>query len=306
MKAPKSIDEYFDWFCYDQVATPAEEHAEELQKNAQKREDFYQACFAAVRAFAAIAAEIRKVYTDAEALALKNEVKDFNQIRDAIMKRCGDFADLRQFDAEMRALLDDYVTASHATKLGDLDNFSFLDVIKKDGDGSPVSTDPEETEAAGGERGVAETMAANVRRYVFRKRETNPAAFRKFSERINRLLADYLQEKIEYKKFLADMVKLCEELKSEKESRDPRIDTEAKKNLLDNLGGDVELALKVYDAVVASVKPGFRTNSVRRKKVEHALAVALEGTDYKASEMYRIVERQTEFDGEAIELGMMN
>ena len=306
VKAPKSIDEYFDWFCYDQVTTPAEEHAEELQKNAQKREDFYQACFAAVRAFAAIAAEIRKVYTDAEALALKNEVKDFDQIRDAIMKRCGDFADLKQFDAEMRALLDDYVTASHATKLGDLDNFSFLDVIKKDGDGSPVSTDPEETEAAGGERGVAETMVANVRRYVFRKRETNPAEFRKFSERINRLLADYLQEKIEYKKFLEDMVKLCEELKAEKESRDPRIDTEAKKNLLDNLGGDVELALKVYDAVVASVKPGFRTNSVRRKKVEHALAVALEGTDYKASEIYRIVERQTEFDGESIELGMMN
>ena len=210
VKAPKSIDEYFDWFCYDQVATPAEEHAEELQKNAQKREDFYQACFAAVRAFAAIAAEIRKVYTDEEALALKNEVKDFDKIRDAIMKRCGDFADLKQFDAEMRALLDDYVTASHATKLGDLDNFSFLDVIKKDGEGSPVTTDPEETEAAGGERGVAETMAANVRRYVFRKRETNPAEFRKFSERINRLLADYLQEKIEYKKFLADMVKLCE------------------------------------------------------------------------------------------------
>ena len=306
VKAPKSIDEYFDWFCYDQIATPAEEHAEELQKNAQKREDFYQACFAAVRAFAAIAAEIRKVYTDAEALALKNEVKDFDQIRDAIMKRCGDFADLKQFDAEMRALLDDYVTASHATKLGDLDNFSFLDVIKKDGDGSPVSTDPEETEAAGGERGVAETMAANVRRYIFRKRETNPAEFRKFSERINRLLADYLQEKIEYKKFLADMVKLCEELKAEKESRDPRIDTEAKKNLLDNLGGDVELALKVYDSVVASVKPGFRTNSVRRKKVEHALVGALAGTDYKASEIYRIVERQAEFDGESIEFGMVN
>ena len=303
VKAPKTIDEYFDWFCYDQVATPAEDYADELQKNAQKREDFYQACFAAVRAFAAIAVEIHKLYTDEEALALKNEVKDFDQIRDAIMKRCGDFADLKQFDAEMRALLDDYVTASHATKLGDLDNFSFLDVIKKDEDGKPESTDTEETEAAGGERGVAETMAANVRRYVFRKRETNPAEFRKFSERINRLLADYLQEKIEYKKFLEDMVKLCEELKAEKESRDPRIDTEAKKNLLDNLGGDVELALRVYDAVVASVKPGFRTNTVRRKKVEHALAIALAGTDYKSAEIYRIVERQVEFDGESMDVG---
>ena len=67
--------------------------------------------------------------------------------------------------------------------------------------------------------------------------------------------------------------------------------------------GDVELALKVYEAVVASVKPGFRTNAVRRKKVEHALAIALVDTDYKPSEIYRIVERQAEFDGESMDVG---
>lgn len=301
VKEPKTIDEYFDWFCYDQVAIPAEDHADELQKNAQKREDFYQACYAAVRAFAAIAAEIHKVYTDEEALALKSEVKDFDQIREAIMKRCGDFADLRQFDAEMRALLDDYVTAAHATKLGDLDTFSFLDVIKKDKDGDAASTDPDETAAVGGERGVAETMVANVRRYVFRKREANPEEFRKLSERINRLLADYLQKRIEYKKFLNGVMRFCEELKAETKSRDPRIDTEAKKNLLDNLGGDVELALKVYGALVEFVKPGFRTNEVRRKKVERAIEIALNGTDYNPLEIYRIVERQSEFDGESID-----
>ena len=139
--------------------------------------------------------------------------------------------------------------------------------------------------------------------YVFRKRETNPAEFKKFSERINRLLEDYLKEKVEYKKFLDEMVKLCEELKAEKESHDPRIDSEAKKNLMDNLGGNVELAIKVYDAVVSSVKPGFRTNAVRRKKVEHAIAIALDGTEYKTVEIYRIVERQSEFDGEAMDVG---
>ena len=303
VKAPRTIDEFFDWFCWDQVNTPAEQHQQELQKNAQKREDFYQACYGAVRAFAAVAVDIHKIYSVQEADRLRSEVKDFDQVREAIMKRCGDFADLRQFDAEMRALLDDYVTASHATKLGDLKDFSFLDVIQKDKDGNPDTTDQAETDAAGGEKGVAETMAANVRRYVFRKRETNPAEFKKFSERINRLLEDYLKEKVEYKKFLDEMVKLCEELKAEKESRDPRIDSEAKKNLMDNLGGNVELAIKVYDAVVSSVKPGFRTNAVRRKKVEHAIAIALDGTEYKTVEIYRIVERQSEFDGEAMDVG---
>ncbi len=120
-----------------------------------------------------------------------------------------------------------------------------------------------------------------------------------FSARINRLLADYLQEKIAYKKFLDGMARLCAELRAERESRDPRIDTEAKKNLLDNLGGDVERTLKVYAAAVESVKPGFRTNAVRRKKVERALATALAGTAYAAEEVYRIVERQGEFDPES-------
>lgn len=303
VKAPKNLDEFFDWFCYNQTATPAGEHAAELERNAQKREDFYQACYAAVRAFSAMAVDIAKVYPQKEADALREEVKDFDQIREAIMRRCGDFADLRQFDAEMRALLDDYVTAAHATKLGGLDDFSFLDVIRKDGNGKPTGTDEEETRAAGGERGVAETMVANVRRYIFRKRETNPAEFRKFSERINRLLADYLREKSAYKKFLEGILELCRELRTEKGNRDPRIDSEAKKNLLDNLGGDVELALKVHEAAASSVKPGFRTNAVRRKRVEHAIAEALEGTGFEVAAIYKIVEHQREFDGESLAAG---
>ena len=51
------------------------------------------------------------------------------------------------------------------------------------------------------------------------------------------------------------------------------------------------------------MKPGFRTNAVRRKKVEHAIAIALDGTEYKTVEIYRIVERQSEFDGEAMDVG---
>ena len=42
---------------------------------------------------------------------------------------------------------------------------------------------------------------------------------------------------------------------------------------------------------------------MRRKKVEHALAIALAGTDYKSAEIYRIVERQAEFDGESMDVG---
>ena len=45
-----------------------------------------------------------------------------------------------------------------------------------------------------------------------------------------------------------------------------------------------------------SAKPGFRTNSIRRKKVENAIASALGNSGFDRADVYRIVERQREFD----------
>ena len=187
---PKSLDAYCDYF----VARDGD---------LQLREDFYQACIAAVRAWSDIAQETDEAgYSPAEAAALKEKVRNYDMLREAIMKRAGDFVDLKLYDAEMRSLLDNFVTAKHALKLADLEDLSFLDLIKIDKDDGG-SVDPDVESEVGGERGVAETLVANVRRYIFRKKETNPAEYRKFSERINRLLEDYRKEKIEYRKLLA-------------------------------------------------------------------------------------------------------
>ena len=283
---PKSLDAYCDYF----VARDGD---------LQLREDFYQACIAAVRAWGDIAQETDEAgYTAAEAAALKEKVRNYDMLREAIMKRAGDFADLKLYDAEMRALLDNFVTAKHALKIADLEDLSFLDLIKIDKDNGG-SVDPDVESDVGGERGVAETLAANVRRYIFRKKETNPAEYRKFSERINRLLEDYRKEKIEYGKLLAEIAKMGKELKGDSAVADPRLDTEAKRSLCDNLGGNADLALKVFEAVGASAKPGFRRNAIRRRKVEMAIEDALQGTDFNPLAVYQIVEHQSEFDADS-------
>ena len=283
---PKSLDAYCDYF----VARDGD---------LQLREDFYQACIAAVRAWSDIAQETDEAgYSPAEAAALKEKVRNYDMLREAIMKRAGDFVDLKLYDAEMRSLLDNFVTAKHALKLADLEDLSFLDLIKIDKDDGG-SVDPDVESEVGGERGVAETLVANVRRYIFRKKETNPAEYRKFSERINRLLEDYRKEKIEYRKLLAEIAKMGKELKGDASVEDPRIDTEAKRSLCDNLGGDADLALKVFEAVGASAKPGFRRNAIRRRKVEMAIEDALQGTDFNPLAVYQIVEHQGEFDADS-------
>lgn len=294
VKEPKDIDEFFDWFCYDQHRGTEEEHQAEIILNARKREDFYEACYTLVRCYTAIAMQMTEAgYTEEEADKIYLKVKTYDEIRNAISKRCGDYVDLKKFDAEMRALLDDYVVSSRVEVLENLEDFSFLDIIVIKDDGDVEVSDNAEKEL-GGRKGVAETMAANVRRVINRKRESNPEEYKLFSERINRLLEEYQQEKMEYKELLKSIKALAEELRKG-ENVDPRINTEGKKALYDNLGRDVDFALKVYDVIDANAAVGFRTSEVRKKKLLIAIQKTLVGTEFDAVKILNIVIHNPEF-----------
>ena len=294
VKEPKGIDEFFDWFCYDQHRGTEEEHQAEIILNARKREDFYEACYTLVRCYTAIAMQMTEAgYTEEDADKIYLKVKTYDEIRNAISKRCGDYVDLKKFDAEMRALLDDYVVSSRVEVLENLEDFSFLDIIDIKDDGDVEVSDNAEKEL-GGRKGVAETMAANVRRVINRKRESNPEEYKLFSERINRLLEEYQQEKLEYKELLKSIKALAEELRKG-ENVDPRINTEGKKALYDNLGKDVDFALKVYDVIDANAAVGFRTSEIRKKKLLIAIQKTLVGTEFDAVKVLNIVIHNPEF-----------
>lgn len=294
VKEPKGIDDFFDWFCYDQHKGTEEEHQAEIILNARKREDFYEACYTLVRCYTAIAMQMTEAgYSGEEADKIYLKVKTYDEIRNAISKRCGDYVDLKKFDAEMRALLDDYVVSSRVEVLENLEDFSFLDIIDIKDDGDVEVSDNAEKEL-GGRNGVAETMAANVRRVINRKRESNPEEYKLFSERINRLLEEYQQAKMEYKELLKSIKALAEELRKG-ENVDPRINTEGKKALYDNLGRDVDFALKVYDVIDANAAVGFRTSEIRKKKLLIAIQKTLVGTEFDAVKVLNIVIHNPEF-----------
>lgn len=294
VKEPKRVDEFFDWFCYDQHKGTEEEHQAEIILNARKREDFYDACYALVRRYTAIAMQMKEAgYTDEEAGKIYLKVKTYDELRNAISKRCGDYVNLKKFDAEMRALLDDYVVSSRVEVLEKLDDFSFLDIINIKDDGNVEVSAGAETEL-GGQKGVAETMAANVRRVINRKRESNPEEYKKFSERINRLLEEYQQEKIEYKELLKNIKALAEEIRKGEEV-DPRINSEGKKALYDNLGKNLDLALMLNGVIEANAAHGFRTSEVRKKKLLIAIKNALAGTIFDPEKILNIVIHNPEF-----------
>ena len=292
---PKKIDEFFDFFCYDQRTTPAEDQQAAVIANANKREDFYEAIANLVRAFVAIEPSMSEAgYSPAESAAILERVKDYDKIRNALMMRANDLVDIRRYDAEMRSLLDDYVTAKHPKKIGELEDFSFLDLITVDGNGDPNGSAEGAEDELGGERGVAETIAARVRRVINRKRDANPAEYQLFSERINRLIEDYAQKRIEYKDYLKSVAEIAKELKAAR-AVDPRLDTKGKVSLFDNLGKDVELALKVDATVRENAKTGFRENRMRWDRLRNRVKEALEGTTYDVDDVMKIVAAQEEY-----------
>lgn len=292
---PKSVDEFFDWFCYNQHGGTEEEHQAEIIANARKREDFCDACYTLVRRYTSISMQMKEAgYTDEEADKIYHNVKTYDELRNAISKRCGDYVDLKKYDAEMRALLDDYVVSTRVEVLEKLEDFSFLDIIDIKDSGEVEVNEGAEKEL-GGQKGVAETMGANVRRVINRKRESNPEEYKYFSERINRLLEEYHQEKLEYKELLKSIRALANEIKNQ-QSVDPRINSEGKKALYDNLGKDVELALKMNDVIIANAAHGFRTSEVRKKKLYLAIKKALEGTGFSPDAILNIVIHNPEYD----------
>lgn len=292
---PRGIEEFCDYFCYNHVLyIKPEEQSEQIAHNQQKREDFYNACGTLVRCYVAIAIEMdRAGYSPEEADAIYQEVKAYDDMRQSVMHRSGDYYDIKEYDAEMRKLLDDYVTAPHADVIAKLDDFSFIDlVLQEDGENSDAEGEAEKS--LGGKKGVAETLGQNIRRVINRKRNTNPAEYKKFSERLNRLLEEFNNGEIEYRQLLKSIQEMASELRRQANPH-PELDTQLKVDLYNNLGNNLELTLRVFDFINRNIQPGFRNISPRRKKALRAVQEALQGTEYDWLAIYNIIDAHSDF-----------
>ena len=214
------------------------------------------------------------------------------------MLRSGDTTDLKGYNAMMRQLLDQYVQAPKSEVLEKLEDFSFLDIIdanKTDGSDEVTEID----RSLGGKPAAAETLVANTRRYVVRKRNSNPIYYDNLSERLNKILEEMRQQTIEYKEGLRQLIELIRELKNKTASYPAKINTDGKKALYDNLDKDEALSLLVFHVVKAVAEQGFRdagfAGNAKRRVIRNAL-LEIEGiTPERADIIISIISNNDEF-----------
>ena len=118
VKQPRTADNFFAYFVYDPATTPIGEQQAVTIENMGKRELFYDAVRTLVSRYLAIATQMESAgYTVEQAKEIHAKVTDYDELRRAIMLRSGDTTDLKQYNAMMRQLLDQYVQAPRSEVL---------------------------------------------------------------------------------------------------------------------------------------------------------------------------------------------
>ncbi|MCP9453060.1 MAG: type I restriction endonuclease subunit R [Nitrospira sp.] len=306
---PRDTAAYLRYFCAAESG-----NAEQLKANEPKRVALYKRAAAYLRAYAALANEMREAgYSDAEAQAIKAEVEHFENVRREVKLASVDYVDLKMFEPAMRHLLDTYIRAEESTKLCAFNDMTLVQLIVERG-ASALDSLPESLRKDRG--AMAETIENNVRRLIIDEMAVNPKYYEKMSQLLDALIEKRRRQALDYKAYLEQIVALAKRVRSPEGQAYPlAINSPAKRALYDNLKDIPRLAqlalrdhvaaesrddvaetvaLAIDDAIRAVKKADWRGNRFKEREVRNAIRDVLKD-DALVDRIFEIVKAQREY-----------
>ena len=249
VEPPRDTEAYLRYFCHNGKG----DTAGQLATNERKRLTLYRMVAAFLRAYANLANEmIEAGYTEAERLAIRDEVSHYEKVRQEIKLASGDFVDLKMFEPAMRHLLDTYIRAEESERISAFNDMTLVDLLVRDGEDA-IAALPEGIR--GNHGAVAETIENNVRRLIVDEMAVNPRYYEKMSAVLDALIQQRREEAIEYAEYLKKVIELAEQVKRGEGggSYPASIDNGAVRAIYDNLPdeppiGPVARAARVAEA----------------------------------------------------------
>jgi type I restriction enzyme, R subunit len=293
VEQPKGTLQYQHYF----VSTEPGD-AEQIKANEQKRIELYMAVARLVRAYANLANDMATAgYSDTEAGDIKKEVALYVAVRNEVKLGAGENLDLKQFEAGMRQLLDNYVQAKSSELIADFGSaeaVGLVDLIVEKGDAAinelpeGIKSDPE---------AVAETIANNTRKVIVDERATNPKYYDRMSELLGSIIQQRKQDALDYKEYLKQILALAKQVgtKEADVAYPDWADDGAKKALVDFGFPTDDLAL-VVDAAVRNSKPdSWIGNKVKERKVRIAVRRVLPEDFDRLDELMALLKARDEY-----------
>lgn len=290
VEQPKDTPAYLRYFC-----AKISGNAEQLKNNEPKRLKLYKFAASLLRAYASIANELTEAgYTTDEIKTLQNEVDHYTKVRDEVRIASGDYVDLKALEPAMRYLIDKYIRAEDSEKISAFDDMSLIQLIVERG-ADAVNALPKGIRQS--KTAVAETIENNVRKLVINESPVDPAYYEKISKLLDALIEQRRAGVIDYKKYLDEIAALTKQAKTPGGTAGgypTTMKTSAQRAMYNNLGKDEGLALAVDAAVINSLQSGWRTNSLKTKRVRLAIKAVL-NDDELTDQILELAKHQNDY-----------
>ncbi len=291
VEPPKGTLQYQQYFC-------AADHGNvnQLKANESKRVELYKAVSALARTYANLANEMDTAgYSASESSAVKNEVAHYVNVRNEVKLGAGEDVDFKQYEAGMRFLLDNYISADPSKVISNFGDAGLIplivqmgpDVIDKLPEG--IRNDPE---------AVAETIANNVRKLIIDEYPMNPKYFDLMSTLLDAILEEWRQGALDYEEYLAKLFAHADLVGSGESGVDTYpnwADTGARRALIDFFEADLDLAQRVDAAVMTSKPDSWVGHPLKEKVVRRAIARVLADGYGELDQLFELVKARHEY-----------
>ena len=205
VQPPKGELEYITYFCGNA------ELADDLAAHEPQRVALYQTVASLMRSYAAIADELTGAgYSPIQIAAIEQEKEQAVALRQLIRQASGETIDLKAYEADMRHLIDTYISAAEARAISNFGDLGLVDLIVKSGIGNAVDSLPAATKK--NQKAVAETIANNVRSTIIKKHLLDPTYYDRMSTLLTEVLADLKARRIDYQEFLQRVAALAKQV----------------------------------------------------------------------------------------------
>lgn len=288
--------DYIDYFCGD--------NSEDSEMIA-RRDAFYALVASLSRSFASCCNKLVSDYgyTDQQVEKLRNDISNYNRIKEMIKLASCDYIDQKPYEADMRYILDTYIRAQSSKVVNSMEDMTLVELLLEGKTTTPVDT---VRELPGDDRAKAETIENNLQHEIVKKMGGNAVYYGKLSDMLNNLVQQRKAEAISYEEYLKQVVALAKAiLHPEDDDTYPESvrDSAARRMLYDYFDSDEDLANEIDSAIKNSSRPGWHSNKQKRNRVRNAIADCLvehgytdDDAEERADELLEKVKGISEYD----------
>ncbi len=295
VKPSKGINDYYEYFC---GSSNQLDNTEQLRQTEPQRKIFYNMTATLLRAYANLASDMTEAgFSREESCTIREQVKDYDKIKRAVMLRSGEFLDQKQYEPAMRHLIDNYIDAEDSKELVVFDLPLVQSIaelgIHKVIDNFPLRVRENNT-------AVSETIEANVRRMITEENPTNPAFYGKMSELLNEIITDRKNEVTDNQEYIKRISDMCKQLvdPTKGSSYPENIKTQPQKILYDNLDKNEVFVLKLDQAILLNKPDAWDGDYIKERMVLEIIddvLVQQNITDMDSEKILELVRKQEEY-----------